>query len=61
MDREQRNKKYRKNLYQQAYSRFQSMLAIGESKHQGMKDGSAYGKIYSYSTYQAYWKSSTSL
>lgn len=57
MDREQRNKKYRKNLYQQAYSRFQSMLAIGESKHQGMKDGSAYGKIYSYSTYQAYWKS----
>lgn len=51
------NKRYYKDLHQQAYDKLQSMLAIGESKQEGRRDGSYHGKIYSYATYRAYWKS----
>lgn len=56
MGRDQR-KRYHKDLHQQVYDKLQSMLAIGESKREGMKNGTAQCKIYSYATYRAYWKS----
>lgn len=51
-----KNKSYRKDLHQQAYERLVSMQAFGESKRAAVADGTAKGKIFSYSTYKNYWK-----
>lgn len=50
------NKSYRKDLHQQAYDKLVSMQAFGESKRAAVADGTAKGKIFSYSTYRDYWK-----
>lgn len=50
------NKKYRKDLHQQAYERLTSMQAFGESKLQAKQDGTASEKIFSYKTYETYWR-----
>lgn len=51
-----KNKAYYKDLHQQAYDRFQSMMAIGESKKAAVAEGTDQGKIFSYNTYKTYWK-----
>lgn len=51
-----KNKKYQKTLHQQVYDRLTSMLAPGESKREAMLDGTARDKIFSYNTYQTYFK-----
>ena len=51
-----KNTKYRKTLHQAAYDRLTKMQAFGESKQAAIRDGSAKGKIFSYSTYKSYWK-----
>lgn len=51
-----RNKKYYKTLHQQAHEKLTGMTAFGESKAEAKKDGTYKDKIYSYSTYQTYWK-----
>ena len=51
-----KNKEYYKDLHQQAYERFQKMLSFGESKRESIATGTEQGKIFSFSTYQAYWK-----
>lgn len=51
-----KNKQYRKDLHQQAYERLKGMQAFGQSKAQAKQDGSDRDKIYSFSTYQTYWK-----
>jgi len=51
-----KNKSYSKDLHQQAYDRLTSMQAFGESKKDAMKDGTAKNKIFSFSTYESYWK-----
>lgn len=43
-------------MHQQAYERLTGMQSFGESKKEAEKDGSAKDKIFSFSTYQAYWK-----
>ena len=50
------NKKYRKDLHQQAYERLTSMQAFGESKLHAKRDGTADGKIFSHQTYATYWR-----
>lgn len=50
------NKAYYKDLHQQAYDKFKSMQAFGESKKEAIKDGSDINKIFSYNTYHTYWK-----
>lgn len=50
------NKAYRKTLHQQAYEKFQSMMSVGESKRASIEAGTNQGKIFSYNTYQTYWK-----
>lgn len=51
-----KNKSYSKNLHQQVYDQLTEKLAIGESKNQAKKDGTAKDKIFSFSTYKTYWK-----
>ncbi len=51
-----KNRKYRKSLHQQAYDRLQEMQAFGESKLDDKVNGNTYDKIYSFSTYQTYWR-----
>lgn len=51
-----KNKKYYRNLHQQAYDRLQGMLAIGQSKKAAKADGTDADKIFSISTYKAYRK-----
>ena len=51
-----KDKRYAKDLHQQAYDRLVSMQAFGQPKSQDKKDGSTDGHIYSYSTYQTYKK-----
>ena len=51
-----KNKKYVKTLHQQAYDRLKAMQSFGESRAEGKKNGEAAKKIYSFSTYQTYWK-----
>lgn len=51
-----RNKTYFKDLHQQAYDRLTSMQAFGESKKAAVAAGTDRGKIFSFSTYKAYWK-----
>lgn len=51
-----KNKSYSKDLHQQAYDRLTAMLAFGESKKEAMANGTAQDKIFSFNTYQTYWK-----
>lgn len=51
-----RNKSYSKDLHQQAYDRLTSMQAFGESKKESVAKGTDRDKIFSFSTYQTYWK-----
>lgn len=51
-----RNKSYAKDLHQQAYDRLTGMQAFGESKKEAMANGTAKDKIFSFGTYQSYWK-----
>lgn len=50
------NKKYYKDLKQQAYERLISMQAFGESKKDAIAKGTDKDKIFSFNTYQTYWK-----
>lgn len=51
-----KNKKYSKTLHQQAHEKLVGMHAFGESKAEAKKDGSYKEKIFSFTTYQTYWK-----
>ena len=51
-----RNKAYSKDLHQQAYDRLTGMQAFGESKKAAMANGTEKDKIFSFNTYQTYWK-----
>lgn len=51
-----KNKKYYKDLHQQAYDRLTRMQAFGESKKEAVKNGTDGQKIFSFNTYQSYWK-----
>lgn len=51
-----KNKSYYKDLHQQAYDRLNGMLAIGESKKEAVANGTDREKIFSFNTYQTYWK-----
>ncbi len=51
-----KNKAYAKDLHQQAYEKLVSMQAFGESKRAAVADGTAKYKIFSFNTYQDYWK-----
>lgn len=51
-----RNKKYSKDLHQQAYDVLVSMQSFGESKKQAMADGTADYKIFSYNQWKTYWQ-----
>ena len=51
-----RNKSYRKDLHQQAYERLTGMQAFGQSKKEAIADGTEKDKIFSFATYQTYWK-----
>ena len=51
-----RNKAYSKDLHQQAYDRLTGMQAFGESKKEAVSAGAEKEKIFSFSTYKAYWK-----
>ena len=46
--------KNKKSLIRQVQDRLDSILAIGQSKHQDKKEGITGGKIYSWGTYKAY-------
>lgn len=50
------NKKYYKNMHQQAYERLTKMQAFGESKKEAISNGTDGQKIFSFNTYQSYWK-----
>ena len=51
-----RNKAYTKDLHQQAYDKLTSMQAFGESKKNAVANGTGTDKIFSYNTYNTYWK-----
>lgn len=51
-----KDKSYSKDLHQQAYDKLTSMQAFGESKKEAMADGTADNKIFSFNTYDTYWK-----
>lgn len=51
-----KDKQYQKSLHQQAYDKMRSMQAFGESKKEAIANGTAKEKIFSYNTYQTYWK-----
>lgn len=51
-----KNKKYSKNIHQQAYEKLVSMQAFGESKREAIRNGTERDKIFSFNTYQTYWK-----
>lgn len=51
-----KNKSYSKDLHQQVYDRLTAMQAFGESKKEAMANGTAQDKIFSFNTYQTYWK-----
>ena len=50
------NKKYYKNLHDQAYEKMQSMMSQGESRRGAKVAGTASDKIFSYNTYKTYWR-----
>ena len=57
MGRQQdRNKRFHKDLHQQAYDRLTSMQAFGESKKEAIANGTDREKIFSFNTYKTYWK-----
>ncbi len=47
-----KDKRYKKDLHQQAYERLSGMQAFGESKHQSTQQN----KIFSFKTYKVYWE-----
>ena len=53
-----RDKSYSKDLKQQMYEKLTTMLHNGEgqSKRDAVADGTDKDKIFSYNTYQSYWK-----
>ena len=51
-----KNKAYVKDLHQQAYDRLTGMQAFGVSKKEAAADGTTKDKIFSFKTYEAYWK-----
>lgn len=51
-----KNKAYSKTLHQQAYDRLTSMQAFGTSKKEAKAAGTDGDKIFSFNTYQTYWK-----
>lgn len=51
-----KNKAYAKDLHQQAYDRLTGMQAFGTSKKESVANGTAKDKIFSFKTYEAYWK-----
>ena len=51
-----KNKSYYKDLHQQAYDRLNGMQAFGESKKEAVANGTDREKIFSFNTYQTYWK-----
>ena len=51
-----RNKQYFKSLHQQAYDKLIAMQAFGESKKEAMAEGTSKSKIFSFNTYNTYWK-----
>ncbi len=51
-----KNTSYKKSLHQQAYQKLTSMQAFGESKKTAIKNGTAKDKIFSFNTYDTYWK-----
>lgn len=51
-----RNKEYSIDLYHQAYDRLTGMQSFGESKKAAIAAGTDQDKIFSYNTYQTYWK-----
>lgn len=51
-----KNKKYYKDLHQQAYEKLTGMQAFGESKREAVAAGTDKDKIFSFNTYQTYWK-----
>ena len=51
-----RNKSYSKDLHQQAYDRLTGMQAFGQSKKEAVANGTEKEKIFSFNTYQSYWK-----
>lgn len=56
MKREERDKRYRKDLHQQAYEKLTEMHAFGESKREAAQANATQDKIYSYNTYETYFK-----
>lgn len=55
---ENRKKEKLGSLKYQVTNRLRSMLAIGQSRHEAKKDGSAANKIFSYDSYHTYKKAS---
>lgn len=51
-----KNKSYSKDLHRQAYEKLTGMQAFGQSKKEAVADGTEKDKIFSYNTYQTYWK-----
>ena len=51
-----KNKSYSKDLHQQVYEKLTSMQAFGQSKKDAIADGTEKDKIFSYNTYQTYFK-----
>lgn len=51
-----RNKAYRKDLHQQAYEKLINMQHFGESKKEALQNDTYKEKIFSFNTYQTYWK-----
>lgn len=51
-----RDKSYSKDLHQQAYDRLTGMQSFGKSKKAAMANGTDREKIFSFNTYQTYWK-----
>lgn len=51
-----KNKAYVKDLHQQAYDCLTKMQAFGASKKESVANETAKDKIFSYKTYEAYWK-----
>lgn len=51
-----KNKKYLKDLREQAYEKLTSMLSFGESKRKAILNDDAQDKIFSRNTFKTYWK-----
>ena len=49
-----KNKKYYKDLHQQAYDSLTGMQAFGESKKEAVKNGKEGQEIFSFNTYESY-------